>query len=83
MTPRMGTLRSTSPRATCRRSALTGPPLGEPQATASASTLEWCDVFFGGDPAQIPTDADPGLVSAIFLALTQAMHPSGAANLDE
>jgi len=24
-----------------------------------------------------------GLVSAIFLALTQAMHPSGPANLDE
>ena len=66
-----------------RITALAVPPLGEPQATAGASTLAWCDVFFGGDPAQIPTDADPGLVSAIFLALTQAMHPSGPANLDE
>jgi DNA-binding HxlR family transcriptional regulator len=66
-----------------RITALAVPPLGEPQATAGASTLAWCDVFFGGDPAQIPTDADPGLVSAIFLALTRAMHPSGPANLDE
>jgi DNA-binding HxlR family transcriptional regulator len=66
-----------------RITALAVPPVGEPQATAGASTLEWCDVFFGGDPAQIPTDAHPGLVSAIFLALTQAMHPSGPANLDE
>jgi DNA-binding HxlR family transcriptional regulator len=66
-----------------RISALPVPPVGEPQATGRGSTADWCDVLFGGDPGRIATDADPALVSGIFLGLTRAMRPSGAANLDE
>jgi DNA-binding HxlR family transcriptional regulator len=66
-----------------RISALPVPPVGEPQATGRGSTADWCDVLFGGDPAQIETDADPALVSGIFLGLTRAIRPSGAAKLDE
>jgi DNA-binding HxlR family transcriptional regulator len=66
-----------------RITALAVPPVGEPEAVARASTLAWCDVLFGGDSAQITTEADPAAVSAIFLALSDALHPSGPANLDE
>jgi hypothetical protein len=59
------------------------PPVGEPQAFARANTLAWCDVLFGGDSAQITTEADPATVSDIFRALSNALHPSGPANLDE
>jgi DNA-binding HxlR family transcriptional regulator len=69
--------------ASGRITALAVPPVGEPQAIARANTLAWCDVLFGGDPAQITTDADPAVVSAIFVALCNVLHPSGSANLDE
>jgi DNA-binding HxlR family transcriptional regulator len=66
-----------------RITALAVPPVGEPQAIVRASTLAWCDILFGGDAALNATGADPAVVSAIFLALSKVLHPSGSASMDE